>query len=313
LKILFLGTSDFAVHALKALHESHQIVGVVTQPDRGRTRKGKMIAPPAKACAQRLGLPIMQPENINDPDCLDQLAAFEPDVTVVVAFGQKLGREILELAPLGAVNLHGSLLPAYRGAAPINRAIADGLTETGLTIFRITADWDAGDILAMRTVEIGPDETAGELYDRMAIIGSGFFVETVNAMAEDRLSPMPQNVAGVTRAPKLRKEEGELRLDQCAEVAYNLFRAVTPKPGAYTFWQATSPVMRIKLLGARRGRAEAAAPPGRVIGVGPDGIEVACARGSIIITRLQAPGGKPLSARDFLNGHPVKINDQMGR
>jgi methionyl-tRNA formyltransferase len=313
LKILFLGTSRFAVPSLETLAGAHEIVGVVTQPDRAHTRKGKTIPSPVKESAQKLDLPVFQPETVNRREWIEKLGALGAELSVVVAFGQKFRPRFLRMTPRGAINLHGSLLPAYRGAAPIARAIADGLDATGLTVFQVTPQWDTGGVFANVKVQIGPDETEGELSERMAVIGAKLLLETVNAIAEDRAQPVEQNPSRATFAPKIEKNEGDLDWDRPAQQVYNQFRAMTPHPGAFTLWHAEGKTVRLKILASCLILGENFDNAGEVSQIVSNGIIVACRQGALLITRLQAPGGKPLSAKDFLNGHPIRPGHRMSK
>ena len=310
-KLLFLGTSEFAAPSLEALHADNEIVGVVTQPDRARTRKGRSVPTPVKLCAEKLGLRLFQFDDVNAPAALAQLAPLGAELSVVVAFGQKLAAAFFKLTPGGAVNLHGSKLPAYRGAAPISRAIADGATFTGLTIFRITPKWDSGAIYAATEVEIGPDETAGELSERMARIGAELFKRTIRDFAEGRIKPVAQDHSRATYAPKLQKSDGLLRWNESCQTTYNRFRAVTPRPGAYGFWHGGRKPLRIRILKAR---AEPAVQdsPGRVAAVEPDSLVVACAEGGLRLMHLQPAGGRAMGVREFLNGHSIQVGQLFG-
>jgi len=309
-KLLFLGTSEFAAPSLEVLHADHDVVGVVTQPERARTRKGRPVPTPVKVCAEKLGLKLFQFEDVNEPASLAELAALGAELSIVVAFGQKLSGEFLHLTPLGALNLHGSLLPAYRGAAPISRAIADGVTRTGLTIFKISPKWDSGEIYSTAEVDIGPDETAGELSERMARVGAELFRRTLRDLAAGRIRPVAQDHSRATYAPKLRKSDGLLRWEEDFRTTYNQFRAVTPRPGAYTFWHDGRRSVRIKVLGARA-EADARGSPGRIVAAGPEGLVVACAEGGLRLKRLQPAGGRAMDVREFLNGHPINVGQSF--
>jgi len=310
-KILFLGTSEFAALSLEALAAEYDIVGVVSQPDRARTRKGEQISTPVKVCAERLGLRLFQFADINKPENLALLASLKADIAAVVAFGQKLSPEFLALAGQGAFNLHGSLLPEYRGAAPINCAIAGGLTKTGLTIFKISPQWDSGAICAKMEISIGPDETFGELSERMAQLGAGFFKKAVRDIAAGCVKPCRQDHQKATYAPKIHKCEGLLRWEGDFQAVYNQFRSVTPKPGAFTYMRVGQKPLRIKILEARP-VASAHGEPGISLTADPDNLVIGCGTGGLRIIRLQAEGKRAMSVREFTNGHPIEPGRQFG-
>ena len=233
-----MGTPRFAVPSLKALAQSrHQIIAVVTNPDRPQGRGRQLASPPVKEQALKLGLEVLQPAAVNDPELAAALAARAPDLFVVVAFSI-LPRHLLAIPRLGSINLHPSLLPAYRGAAPIIWAVANGEEETGITTFQLSPRIDAGHILLQRRFAIGCDETAGELEARLCVEGAKMVVETVDGLEDGRLTGRPQDTDGVSRAPKLTKEDGQIDWHQPAERVRNLVRSMNPAPGAYTHWQA---------------------------------------------------------------------------
>jgi len=304
LRIVFLGTPDFAVASLDALIAAgHHLVQVVTQPPRPAGR-GKTRQPtPVQLAATAAGLPVRCPATLKDPAVAADLAALDADVLVVVAYGLILPRAFLDLARLGAVNVHASLLPRWRGAAPIQRAILAGDTETGVTIMQLEAGLDTGPMLAQARVEIGPRTTAGELHDRLAALGAGLLAETVADLARGRVTPRPQPAEGVTYAAKIAKAEGEIQWRRPAPDLDRLIRALSPWPGAFC------------RLGGERVKVHLAEPvpgtgaPGTIL---DDRLTVACGEAALRLVRLQRPGRQPLAATEFLRGRPVPAGTVLG-
>lgn len=285
---MFVGTAPFAVPSLRALVASgHDIALVVTQPDRPGHRL-KLTRPAVGVAAEELRLPVFQPERIRRPDAAERVRAAQPDVVVVVAYGQIIPAEILVAAPRGVLNVHGSLLPAYRGAAPVAAAILAGDRVTGVTIMQMDEELDHGPILAAREVEIGPGEDAGGLTLRLAAAGADLLVDTL--LRIDRVVPVPQDDALATYAPKLRREDGELEWSAGGEAIDRRVRAYTPWPGV------TLPLgsRRLKVL---RGRPlTTPGEPGRVLDVSGEGVTVGAGRDAYRLELIQAPGGRPLPA-----------------
>ncbi len=240
-KIVFLGSPDFAVPTLRALDENFSVVGAITQPDRPAGRGRKLAAPPVKVLAQELDIPTTQSERLHkDPDAMAQLRAWEPDLIVVAAFGQILKPDVLDLPPHGCVNVHGSLLPRWRGAAPLNAAILFGDAETGITIMKMDAGLDTGPMISKRAIPIGPEDTAGSLFDKMAAIGAELLVETLPPYLRGELVPEPQDDALATYAPMLKKSDGALDFNLPAEYLARQVRAYHPWPGTFFPWSGAS-------------------------------------------------------------------------
>ncbi len=300
LRIVFLGTPEFAIPSLQILTNKAEIVAVATQPDRPKGRGRKLIPPPIKGEAQRRGLPVLQPEKIREPQFFKMLASLAPELVVVVAYGKILPPEILTIPRLGCVNLHASLLPAYRGAAPIARTIINGESETGVTTMRMDVGMDTGPILMQRRVAIGPQETAGELSLRLSKIGAGVLAETIEGLAAGALHSTPQPEAGVSYAPPLKKEEGRIAWERDAIAITNLIRGTDPWPGAYAFYKKKRLIVR--RASPRPGKG---ASPGEILAAGRGVVEVATGNGYILIHELQPEGGKRMSAAEFLAGHPL--------
>jgi methionyl-tRNA formyltransferase len=254
MRIVFLGTSSFACPTLEALADEAEIAWVITQPDRPAGRGRKLCAPPVKRVAERLGLPILQPAKASAPDVVDRVASVHPDAAVVAAFGQLLKRPLFSLPPLGTINLHGSLLPKYRGAAPIHWALIHGEAETGVTTFLLDEGMDTGDMLLQAAVAVGEDETAGELEDRLAPLGAELMLRTLHGLETGRLTPTPQPDEGSSLAPKLTRADGEVRWDRPAREIHNQIRGMNPWPGAFAnLGEERLKIHRSALTGIGRG------------------------------------------------------------
>jgi methionyl-tRNA formyltransferase len=310
MKICFAGTPDFAVPMLEALVRSrHSVCLVVTQPDKPRGRGRVPWAPPVKEFAQSRGVPVIQPESINRPDALCALRSAAPDAIVVTAYGKRLTRRVLALPRLGCFNAHASLLPKYRGAAPIERAILCGESQTGVTIQRMAPELDAGAILVQRALKIGGEETAGELSARLSALAAGMIVPLLDAVESGSTAEQLQDAAQATEAPSLEKNDGRVpwRLD--ARAVCNFIRGMTPWPGAFTFHVSGERQDRLILLAARPAdEIDATAKPGQVLRA--DGrLIVATGLGCVAVLRVKPEGGKPMDTAAFLRGHAVKLGD----
>jgi methionyl-tRNA formyltransferase len=235
-KIVFMGSPDFALPTLQALHENYSVVGAVTQPDRAAGRGRELKSPPVKTLTLELGVPVIQPEKLRQPEAMEQLRAWSPDVIVVAAFGQILKQDVLDLPEFGCINVHASLLPRWRGAAPINAAILHGDEETGITIMKMDAGLDTGPILSQRSVRIQPDETAGSLFETLSQLGADLLLEALAGYLAGEIEPRPQPEEGVTYAPMLKKEDGALDFSRPAEELERKVRAFNPWPGTYFEW-----------------------------------------------------------------------------
>ncbi|MFQ5508810.1 MAG: methionyl-tRNA formyltransferase [Leptospirillia bacterium] len=309
MRVVFMGTPRMAVPALEALVESdHTVIAVVTQPDRPKGRGGKVIATPVKAAAGARGIPVLQPEKVRDADFIGKLQALDPEVAVVIAFGQILPQALLDIPKFGCINIHASILPAYRGAAPINWAIANGDTETGLTTMQMDAGMDTGAVYLTHTTSIGPDEDAEELTERLSAMAGPIILETLEKVAEG-MTPTPQDDSRATMAPLMKKGDGRIDWSRPARDVHNRIRAFSPWPGSHTDY-AGEPW---KVTRARIGESPALEePPGRVLRVDGDSILVATGDGTIRILALQTPGKRAMPVRDFLNGHPVEPGIVLG-
>jgi methionyl-tRNA formyltransferase len=317
MRVVFLGTPEFALPSLAALARRHDVALVLTQPDRPRGRGQRLAEPPVKILAHSYDLPVLQPETLDERELRARCARAGAEAAVVVAYGLKIPDWLLALHPRGAINVHGSLLPAYRGAAPVNRAIINGDAETGVTTMLLASRMDAGPILLQQRTPIGPEETAGEVTARLAELGADLLVTTLDALAAGTLLPRQQEEALATFAPKLRKEEGLIDWKRSAREIANLVRGVNPWPGAYThldgqplkIWQARVPAFP-------RAVEERIAPPvpGAVIAASIDeGLLVACGGGeALLLLKVQSEGKKPLPTPEFLRGHALSPGTRLG-
>jgi len=301
MRVLFMGTPDFASECLKSLYASrHEVIAVFSQPDKPKGRSMKLQPTPVKALALERGTPVYQPEKLRDGTAADLIRSLQPDVLAVVAYGRILPKEILDIPPMGCINIHGSLLPAYRGSAPIQWAVLNGDKETGVTSMYMAEEMDAGDIIYMTRTEIGSDETSGELFDRLAVMGGELLVKTLDDIESGIAPRTPQNHSRATFAPMISKAMCPIDWNKTPDRIINQILGLQPWPTATAEIAGTV----FKVFSARPGTASDKVP-GTVLSAGNDGIEVAACGGSIIITELQAPGGKRMRAGDYLRGHPI--------
>jgi methionyl-tRNA formyltransferase len=306
LPIVFMGTADLAGASLQALLASDQfaVMAAVTRPDRPRGRDLKARPPVVKTISEKAGRPVLQPESARDPAFAAALRALQPEIIVVAAYGQILPRQVLELPRFGCLNVHVSLLPKYRGAAPIQWAILNDEPETGVSIMKMAAGLDTGDVLSRRATPIGPDETAAALHDRLAAMGAELLVATIPPYVEGAITPQPQDEAAATYARKITKEDGRMDWTQSAPALRNRMRAFTPWPGAYGYWAAGGQPRLVKFWRAQVERRQG--PPGHVLQADKAGLVVACGTDALRIEQLQLEGGRKMSAAEFLTGHDLK-------
>ncbi len=299
LKIVFMGTPDFAVPPLTALHDSgHEVLAVVTQPDRPKGRGRKLTPPPVKRMAMEYGYPVLQPETVRTNEFHREMTHLAPDLYVVVAFGQILPQSLLDIPGLGAINVHASLLPRYRGAAPIQWAIINGDRETGVTTMMMDKGMDTGDILLMEKTPIGSAETAADLHDRLSDMGARTLIRTLERLQNNSLKRTPQNHEKCTYAPMLKKEDGQIDWSMPAERIECLIRGMTPWPGVYTF----SAGMRLKIYKASVLDREISVPPGTILECFPGELRVATGSAALAVQEIQGESGKRLPIDDFLCG-----------
>lgn len=308
LRVIFMGTPRFACPTLeKLMDRGDDVVAVVTQPDRPSGRGQKTVAPPVKELACRHGLTILQPPRVRAPEFIEAVREMNPDVIVVVAFGQILPKALLDIPAHGCVNVHASLLPRYRGAAPINWCIINGETETGVTTMRMDVGLDTGDMLLKKTTLIDPDEDTASLHDRLSLMGAEALHETLDLMSRGMLVPEKQEDSLSCYAPMLKKEDGLIDWTRDPLTIRNLVRGMNPWPGAFTFLEGKS----LKIFRVRT--AEGSGAPGAVLAAGRDGIEVACGGGSLILDELQLEGKRRLTAGDFLAGRRLSPGIVLGK
>ena len=305
-----MGTPEFAVPALQALLESEDtVVGVVCQPDKPAGRRLDLHAPPVKDCARAHAVPVFQPPKIRTPEALEHLRGWRPDLIVVAAYGKIIPKTMLDLPPCGCINIHASLLPKYRGAAPMQWAIARGETHSGITIMQVNEQLDAGDILLQKSVALRPDETGGSLHDTLAALGAQALVEALTLFKQGKLVATPQDQAAVTYAPLLKKEDGEIDWTRSAVSLERRIRAFHPWPSSYT-WLGNK---RLKILAAHLSTAEATVAPGAILNRQDKALSVATGQGSLTLDRVQLEGKKALPIAAFLAGHNLKPGDRLGR
>lgn len=308
MNLVFMGTPEFAVPTLSALHASrHTVAAVVTQPDRPKGRGQEMQAPPVKRFAVEHGLPVLQPAKASAPEFVAELADLKPDLIVVIAYGQILKDNLLSLPEHFCMNIHASLLPQYRGAAPINWAIINGDTESGITTMKMDRGLDTGDMLLKQKVAIGPDDTAQDLHDHLAEAGGPLALETIEQLEKGELKFIPQNDADCTYAAKLKKEDGYLRWDQEATVIRNRFRGLHPWPGSFGFLRGK----RLRFLKLETGPGAPEDVPGEIARVSDYGIEIGTLKDRIIVTELQPEGKKKMDAKSYLQGHALKPGERF--
>jgi len=308
LRVIFMGTPQFACPTLQRLIDrGDEIPAVVTQPDRPKGRGQKSVPPPVKELAERHGLPVLQPIKVRAPEFIESVREMNPDVVVVVAFGRILPKALLEIPRYGCINVHASLLPRYRGAAPLNWCIINGETETGVTTMLMDVGLDTGDMLLKKATPIDPDEDTSSLHDRLSLIGADLLHETLDLLVQGKLVPEKQDDALSCYAPMLKKEDGLIDWTRDARTIRNLVRGMTPWPGAFTYLDGKL----VKVYRARIGEGEGA--PGTVLDAGRDGIEVACGGGSLLLDELQLEGKKRLPVRDFLAGCRIAPGTAFGK
>lgn len=309
MRIVFMGTPEFAVPSLEALLKSDdEVVGVITQPDRPKGRGHTVAPPPVKEVAQRAGIPILQPVKIRTPDFLESLAAWAPDLIAVTAFGRILHAPILNLPPRGCVNVHGSLLPKYRGAAPVQWAVINGETETGITTMLMDEGMDTGPMLLQERLSIMPDDTAGTLAPRLAELGGRLLVETIQQLKAGTLTPRPQDSTEATMAPLLKKEDGAIDWTMNARALAHRIRGLSPWPGAYTF--VGQDRWNIWKAGVCLDHSQQV--PGTIVHVTKQSIQVATGQGLLELTEIQTANSKRMPVGQFLAGHPVTVGTRLG-
>lgn len=314
MKVLFMGTPDFAVATLEHIIQSrHEVIGVVTQPDKQKGRGQAVSFSPVKELALQHQLPIYQPQKVKDPEFMDKIRALKPEAIVVAAFGQILPKAFLDIPPYGCINVHGSLLPKYRGAAPIQYSIIDGEEETGITIMYMDVGIDTGDMILQASIPIAPKETGGSLFDKLAVLGGELLVEALDKIEAGTAVRIPQDHEKATYVKMLDKEMGRLDFTQSAVRLERLIRGLNPWPSAYTIldgktlklWQAdVEPI--IKTVG------EKTFAPGEIVELRKDSFVVATGEGALVVREVQLEGKKRIPTDAFLRGYPLTIGTKLG-
>ena len=306
-----MGTPELAGASLRALlaEPEFSIAAVVTQPDQPKGRGLKLQASPVKEIALQHSLPVLQPARAREETFIQQLREGSPDLIAVAAYGQILPRSILDLPRFGCLNVHTSLLPKFRGAAPIQRAILEGETETGVTIMKMDAGLDTGAILAQEKTPIAPTDNSQILHDRLAQIGAALLVRTIPEYVAGKIQPRPQPTEGVSYAAKIKKQEGEIDWNQSARAIWNRVRGLTPWPGAFTHLPAQPQSQLLKIWEAEP--AEMSGAPGEILQADKSGIVIGCGEGALRVRTLQREGGRRMGAAEFLGGHPLALGTRL--
>jgi len=306
-RVIFMGTPAFAVPSLRALHEGeYPVLCVVTQPDRPKGRRQRRMPPPIKVFAEEKGYPLLQTGSVRTPDVLERIRDLRPDVIAVVAFGALLPRALLEIPPMGAVNIHASLLPKYRGPAPIQWAVINGEEKTGVTAMQMDAGLDTGDILARAETPVLGEDTAETLYDRLSEMGAALLVETLEKKAAGTLTPVPQDHERATYAPMLKKSDGRIDWNAPADAIERRIRGLTPWPGAFTLWRDQP----IRIFKARIMPEGEAAIPGTVL-ESKETLRVATGKGTLCLLELQPASGRRMPVNAFLRGNRIPEGSRL--
>jgi methionyl-tRNA formyltransferase len=312
MRLIFMGTPELAAVSLRRLIATpeFQIAAVVTQPDQPKGRGLKLTPSPVKEVALQSNLPVLQPQRAREENFIQQLAELKPDLIAVAAYGQILPKAILDLPRFGCLNVHTSLLPKYRGAAPIQHSILNGDAETGVTIMKMDVGLDTGDILTQERTPIEPSDNSQTLHDRLANLGADLLARTIPQFVSGAVQPRPQPAEGVTHAAKIKKQDGEIDWRQPARIIWNRVRALVPWPGAFTHLSAQPHPHLLKIWTAEP--MDRSGAPGQILQADKHGIIVGCGAGALKISSLQREGGRRLTAAEFLAGHPLKIGDNLG-
>ena len=302
MRVVFMGTPDIAATCLKKIiADGFDLVGVYTQPDRPKGRGMKMVYSPVKEVALAAGLPVFQPEHFRDDETVEQLRALNPDVVAVVAYGRILPQRILDVPPKGCVNIHASLLPQYRGSAPYQWAVLDGLAETGVSAQYMELKMDAGEVIDVAKTSIGPDETAGELLDRLAVLGAELLSKTLGRIAEGKAEAAAQDESKVSYAPMLDKSMCPIDFTKTAQQVHDWVRGLHP-------WPVATMQLQDKLFKIHATKVvDGSGKPGQILGLTKTGLVIACGEGAVEIRSLQAEGGKRMAAPDYFRGHPLEM------
>lgn len=313
MRIVFMGTPDFSVPTLETLVSSrHEVVGVVTQPDKPKGRGKEIQMSPVKECALKHGIPVYQPVRAREESFVEEMRALNPDVMVVIAFGQILSQELLDLPKFGCVNIHASLLPKYRGASPIQWAVINGDEETGITTMQMAAGMDTGDILETAVIKLDPKETGGSLFDRLSLMGGDLILSTLDGLEKGTIKAVPQDDAQATYVKKIPKSMGEIDWTMSAAEIERLVRGLNPWPSAYTHWNGKMlKIWEAEVLSQAEGGEERA--PSEVLEADHDTLKIQTGDGVLKITSLQLEGKKRMDVASFLRGYPVAVGSRMER
>ena len=311
LRIIFMGTAELSCASLETLagDKAFSVAAVVTQPDKPKGRDLKLQPSPVKSLALKLNLPVLQPARARDEQFIAELRALKPDLIVVVAYGQILPQTILDLPKFGCLNVHTSLLPKYRGAAPIQRAIANGETETGVTVMKMDAGLDTGPIVSQRRTAILAEDDSATLHDRLAQLGAELLAQTIPDFVAGKVQPLPQPAGGVSYAHKIKKDDGRIDWSLPAKTTWNRLRAFTPWPGAFTFLAGKPNPHLLKIWKAEI--VEQSGGAGELLSADKNGITVGCGENALRIMELQREGGRRMNAAEFLAGHPLKPGEKF--
>lgn len=310
MRIVFLGTPEFAVPSLDMLvKEGYDVAAVITQPDKPKGRGNKLAFPPVKEKAMEYGINVLQPSKIKTPEFVAELKKINPDLLITVAYGKILSKEILDVPPLGCINVHGSLLPKYRGAAPIHWAIINGESVTGITTMYTDVGMDTGDMLLKREIEITDEMTAGELHDKLSILGAQVLEETLNKLQDGKLERVPQPEEGATYAPIIQKDTGCISWSKTSREIHNLVRGTNPWPGAYTFYHgARMRIWKTEVIDETGPNLK----PGTICEVSKEGITAACGKGLIRILEIQFDSCRRMCVEEYICGHRVCEGEVLG-
>ncbi|HCX63873.1 MAG TPA: methionyl-tRNA formyltransferase [Eubacteriaceae bacterium] len=307
MKVVFMGTPEFSVPVLKALHAHHEVVLVITQPDKPNRRGNKVTFSPVKEYAQKNELPIHQPKSLREKSVVDEIASFKPDVIVVVAYGQLLPKEILNMPPYGCINIHASLLPKYRGAAPIHRAILENEQKTGLSAMIMNEGMDTGDVIHEVELEIEENMTVGELHDRLSEMAGSFILETFEKMENNRVKRIKQSDQDATYASKIDRETGKVDFRKTTTEVHNIIRGTDPYPGAYALLEGK----KVKLFDAIKKEDSSDCEPGTIRYCDSNGLWIKTADGAVVVRKIQFPGKKALRVEEYLRGNENLIGKRF--
>lgn len=308
MRVVFIGTPDFAIPTLERLIEEHNVVAVVTQPDKPKGRGNKMTYPPVKEIAIEHNIPVFQPIKIKEKEAIDEIRKYEPEVIVVVAFGQLISKELLDMPKFGCINVHGSLLPKYRGSAPIHWSIINGEAITGATTMFMDVGCDTGDMLLKCELPIDSEDTYQSLHDKMKFAGADLLIETLEKLQKGTLNRIKQNNEDSTYIPQLKKDTGHINWDKPSTSIINLIRGLNPWPSAYTLYDGEV----LKIWKAEKSDEDYAASEGVVVDIIKNkGFVVKTGDGAIIVSEVQAQGGKKMSVTDYMRGHSINLGETL--